>query len=347
MPKTKSKGILRSVIENEQSQPRARKRGPKPKSIKERTLKDIKPIAYPERSWSQRQRIRVLVFLTHYRIPTGVPGEYRAPSQIEAEDVFGVPQRTISDWVRREKQIEAQGSKTLMRNFRTVTICQWPELESKLYNLFLEHRESGQSIRQGWFRVHADQIFREMYPNVCTTIFRFSAGWFGGFLRRHRVSLRRITKTAQMVPTEYLKLLTSWIRFNRRNSQPLNAIEIALNRAVGRYDLSNIYNVDETPLPFEYLSGRTYNLIGAKTIWVKETKSGWDKRQATLVLCIFADGYNRVPPMIIFHGTGQQLGREHESYHPGVLVEFNETAYMNDILFLKYIELYLIPALQG
>lgn len=51
--------------------------------------------------------------------------------------------------------------------------------------------------------------------------------------------------------------------------------------------------------------------------------------------------------MIIFHGQGTVYAKESPNYHPGIVVEFNETAYMNDNLFLKYIELYLIPALGG
>jgi hypothetical protein len=124
-------------------------------------------------------------------------------------------------------------------------------------------------------------------------------------------------------------------------------MEVVLNRSTNRYLLSNICNLDEIPLPFEYLSRRMYDMIGNKTVWVKETKSGWDKRQASLVLCVFADGVNRVPPMIIFHGKGNVLIRESPEYHPGIIVEFNDTAYMNDALFLKYIELYLLPALDG
>ena len=105
--------------------------------------------------------------------------------------------------------------------------------------------------------------------------------------------------------------------------------------------------MDETPIPFEYLDGATYESSGSKTVWVKSTRSGWDKRQASLVLCVFADGVPRIPPMVIFHGTGKRLGDEFDYYHPGVLIEFNEKAYMNDQLFLRYITDYLIPALEG
>lgn len=122
---------------------------------------------------------------------------------------------------------------------------------------------------------------------------------------------------------------------------------MAVGWKVGRYEHLNICNIDEILLPFEYLHGKTYNQQGAKTIRVKETRSGWDKRQATLVLCIFADGISRIPPMIIFHGTGRRLRGERERYHNDVLVEFNPTAYMNDKLFEQYIRNHLVPVLGG
>lgn len=49
--------------------------------------------------------------------------------------------------------------------------------------------------------------------------------------------------------------------------------------------------------------------------------------------------------MIIFHGEGTVYAKEAPKYHPGVVVEFNANAYMNDNLFLKYIQPYRIPAL--
>ena len=61
---------------------------------------------------------------------------------------------------------------------------------------------------------------------------------------------------------------------------------------------------------------------------------------ASLVLCVFADGFNRVPPLVIFHGKGRVYQKEKDLYHPGILVEFNEKAYMNGELFYKYCNRY-------
>ena len=66
-----------------------------------------------------------------------------------------------------------------------------------------------------------------------------------------------------------------------------------------------------------------------------------------MVLCIFADGFNRVAPLIIFHGKGNVYEKEKGLYHPGVLVEFNDEAYMNGELFYKYIKDYVLPVLEG
>lgn len=59
---------------------------------------------------------------------------------------------------------------------------------------------------------------------------------------------------------------------------------------VGRWRLGNIANVDQTLLSFEFLEGRTYDTLGATTVYVQSQASGLDKRQASVQLCIFADG---------------------------------------------------------
>jgi hypothetical protein len=53
-------------------------------------------------------------------------------------------------------------------------------------------------------------------------------------------------------------------------------------KTVGRFKLCHIANMDQTPLPFENLDSKTYNKKGEKTVWLKEHRSGWNKRQCTL-----------------------------------------------------------------
>ena len=59
---------------------------------------------------------------------------------------------------------------------------------------------------------------------------------------------------------------------------------------MGRFKLSEIANMDKTPLGFEFNDRRTYAQKKNKTVWVKEQRSGWNKRQATLQLTVHTDG---------------------------------------------------------
>ena len=181
-------------------------------------------------------------------------------------------------------------------------------------------------------------------------MFVFLVGWFNGFMKRWSISCWVLIKISSRVPDEYKKLVINWLRFNRRNSQPRNFYERAcLTTDVRRYRLSNILNLDETPIPFEYLDGKTYAIKGSKTVSGKTDRSGWDKRQATLILYIFADGVSRIKPKIIFHASSGNNIRRKEAHlwNTEVSVELNSTAYNNEKLVLAFIDDELFLALNN
>lgn len=116
--------------------------------------------------------------------------------------------------------------------------------------------------------------------------------------------------------------------------------------------------MDETPLPFEYLDGQTYADKGSHTVQVKATTSGWDKRQATVVLGIFGCGKNRLRPLIIFKGKSSYTGtrsayyqnkrdEEMSHYDSRVIVRWNETAYANATLLIEWITSFLVPVMPS
>ena len=72
------------------------------------------------------------------------------------------------------------------------------------------------------------------------------------------------------------------------------------------------FNVDQVPLPFVVKQDRTYELSGSKQVWVSQPGSGLDKRQATLQLCIRAEGRQTVKPAIVFQGKGNVSTQERE-----------------------------------
>lgn len=99
--------------------------------------------------------------------------------------------------------------------------------------------------------------------------------------------------------------------------------------------------MDQTPLAFDFLSTRTYDAKGSKTIWVKESRSGWDKRQATLQVCVYADGVNRCKPLLIFIGAVARDSRrvkEERRYAKDVEVVWNPKAWCNKDIMLAWLK---------
>ena len=119
-------------------------------------------------------------------------------------------------------------------------------------------------------------------------------GWFAGFVRRHNISNRKVTKQATKLPHEYTACVNSFLRFIKRNSQPHGPSDMRILMEPSCFTPSTILNLDETPIPFEYLDGHTYEICGAKTVSGKTDRIGWSKRQATLILYVFADGIQRI-----------------------------------------------------
>jgi hypothetical protein len=105
--------------------------------------------------------------------------------------------------------------------------------------------------------------------------------------------------------------------------------------SLGRFPNHLIINLNETPLPFEFLNGYSYDFKGATNVAGRSERSGWDKRQAIIIFYIMADGSTPSKPVIIFHGKGTVAKREH--YDERVEVHFNEIVYNNEELFCSWL----------
>lgn len=64
-------------------------------------------------------------------------------------------------------------------------------------------------------------------------------------------------------------------------------------------------------------------------MWVSLPSSGLDKRQATLQLCIRAEGEQNVKPAIVFRGKGNMRADEKAEYDEGVDGYFQSCEWMD------------------
>jgi len=334
------------TVTNPRNRPRA---GPKSKALCDRIYKPRGPIKRIRRSYSRSRKVEVLMFLTYHRIPANaLQSQYQRPTHAQAATYWKIPESTIQEWWKKQDDILTIKKGSYVQSAEG-WICAWPEMERELFEDFIKQRQSGRLIRRGWFRQTALVLFKKHYT-ADPKLFVFSTGWFNGFLRRWCVSCRALTKKASKLPEEYQRLVVNCLRFNRRNSQPYNWFERnQITADIGCFQLSNILNLDETPIPFEYLDGKTYDIKGSKTVGGKTDGSGWDKRQATLILYIFADGISRIKPTLIFHGkTGEAIAKkEGHKWNKNVTVLFNSTAYNNEVIFHEFLQKELIPVLHG
>jgi len=255
----------------------------------------------------------------------------RTPFIREVSERCLIPITTLDDWRRTKDRIigSACDSRRVQPDEQ---FCVWPELEVNLCGKYQQRREARKAVRRSWFQRQAKHSFATCYPTKSQENFCFSTGWFSGFLSCHNITLRFTTNKSQKVLKDYLEVILSWLEFNRRNSQLRpGTLNQPVNPSSGRYLLDSICNIDETPLPFEYLNRQTDADKGSYSVQVRATCSGWDKRQATLVLAVFGTGNAHVQPLIIFRGKERydtprsrhlQIKREAEMarYNPRVSV---------------------------
>lgn len=238
----------------------------------------------------------------------------------------------------------------------------YPYIEYELFLMINALRDVDKAVSRKMIQRRGRALLRYHDP---TAQFKFSNGWFQGFLRRWHFSWRCKTKNAQIKPEELQGFVNNWLCFFRRvcirtellplvedmpGASGLLRISATLPRElqgpVHRFELHLIMNMDETPLPFELTSTHTYAPTGLNTISIKQIRSGWGKRQATAVIWISADG-QIVSIMLIFHGEGTVKSKEQHLYEPGIRVEFNDKAYNNTDLMLKQLNEDIAPRLDG
>ena len=108
-------------------------------------------------------------------------------------------------------------------------------------------------------------------------------------------------------------------------------------RRRGVYQLKDLANMDQTPLPFVLDDGKTYDKTGVDEVWCASGASGLDKRQCTVQLTIFADG-GTLMPLIIFGGQGMRINAaEKKAWHKRVKVMFQTNAWCDEAIMKKWI----------
>jgi hypothetical protein len=154
------------------------------------------------------------------------------------------------------------------------------DIDEDLYQWLLEqrtrgHRVSGKRLKSKALRLHKEKGNQS---------FKASDGWLQRWRKRHKVSLRRKTTTAQQLPQD---LGDKVVDFHH---------QIIRLRKHYAYEFSRIGNMDETAVYFDMPGESTLEETGTRTVAVHTT--GHNKDKVTVMLGALADG-TKLPPLVI------------------------------------------------
>lgn len=221
---------------------------------------------------------------------------------------FGISEKLIRDW--RKKKSELLNIPKTKKALRHGTPS-FPELEKALSEWIRERRRSGYVVTRTGLRLHAIKLAKEEKFSAGNN-FRASAGWCTRFMKRNGLSLRQRTKIAQKLPQDLEQKIILFQKYVIKKRKECN------------FELSQIGNMDETPMCFDLPGNRTVNLKGEKNVLIKTT--GHEKTNFTVVLSCLADG-SKLPPVIIFK---RKTLPKNASFPAGVLVRAHEKGWMNE-----------------
>ena len=229
---------------------------------------------------------------------------------------FSIHRKHVRTWINTAEVI--RNSKKGTKKLKSGRKAKYPLAERKLHDEFNIMPSEGRPAKRYWFNHKMAQLVREYHPDTADD-FRHSDQWFSGFQHRWNISLRAKTHVSQKSPADCMSVI---LNFHRR---------LLLVRKRWMFQLCDIANMDQTPLPFILDDGKTYNKSGEKHIWCASGPSGLSKRQCTVQLTIFADGVPRIKPLLIFRGKGIRIKKtEKDKWDKRVSVCFQKDAWCDE-----------------
>ena len=217
--------------------------------------------------------------------------------------------------------IESHRKRTTFHSGAKATYAQQ---EDDWYKLLKAERAKGKRISGLWITTTMLKLIKEQLGDSAVEGFCASRGWFNAFLNRHKLSLRARSNKKFCSIEERLPGVRKWhARLRRR-------VRRGVQRSTkwGRWLPHNRY-IDQVPLTLQDSTDRIYDTTGSEHIWMRASKQGDDKREATLQLCVRLDNDAVQPkPVIIFRGKGLRITeKERAECDPRVIVSFQPKAW--------------------
>lgn len=164
---------------------------------------------------------------------------------------FGVSESAISQIKKQKLEIYAAVSHSYQEvKKKTLHKAEYHDLETKLYEWFLEQRAQNKPVTGIEIKATALKMFPKIYPDKKSTDFNASDGWFTKFKRRHGIRFKKICGEILSSDTT---MITPFVHKLRAKMD-----EMGITTA-------QLYNADESGLFYRMLPNQTYIAACEKT----------------------------------------------------------------------------------
>ena len=197
---------------------------------------------------------------------------------------FKVDRKRIREWRQNEKSLRAHDQRSKRKNLNGQgRAIEFPDIDDQVHSWVTERREAGCRVTGGAIRKEALRLHRLKGSQS----FKASDGWYDKFMKRYNLAQRRQTHMSQKKEEELSEKMSNFLRF-----------VIKLRKSKG-YELSEIGNMDETPIWMDMPGNYTIEPRGTKTVSLVTT--GHEKTRFTVKLAAMADG-TKLKPLVLFKG---------------------------------------------
>lgn len=147
---------------------------------------------------------------------------------------YGVAESAISYIKSQKTSLLSSFSNTYNEaKKKTLHRCEYPEMEQKLYQWFLDQRKRNCAVDGSILKAKAKQLFQTVYPEKDSNAFNASKGWFEKFKHRHGMRLLKVCGEKLSSDTTSV---TPFIHQFRAKMNEMNLTE------------AQIYNADESAM---------------------------------------------------------------------------------------------------
>lgn len=228
---------------------------------------------------------------------------------------FNVTKSAISYIKSKKKDIMDAVANTYQEaNKKTLHTAEYPEMESRVYEWFLNQREKKNTLTGPILKAKAKAIFAEIYPEKDANCFNASDGWFSKFKTRFGI---RYLKIGGEILSCAVGDVTPFLHRFRAKVAEMGLME------------TQIYNADESGLFFRCLPNKTFVAACEK----KAQGYKIQKERISFLLGANSDGSHKLKPLIIGKAKNPRCFKGFNNPLP---YDFSKNAWMTSRIFHEW-----------